>query len=234
MRDPLVIAVAQPVCEPRAVAANAGVHAEAVRAADARVVVFPEMSLTGYELDAPPVASGDARLLPIVQACDRAGATALVGAPVRGENGAEHIAMLAVDGGGAAHVYSKTWLGGAEPERFAPGTGPAVLDVDGRRVGLAICRDFGVAAHAAGTAALGAVVYAAATVEHAGDAAVQQERAARAAAEHGMWVAVSSFAGPTGGGYSHTLGRSGVWRPGGAVAAQAGPDAGVIVRTVLA
>ncbi|GAA4892344.1 carbon-nitrogen hydrolase family protein [Streptomonospora salina] len=233
MRAPLAIALAQPVCRARDAAANARAHAEAVRTAGARVVVFPELSLTGYELDAPALACDDARLEPIVQACARAGATALAGAPVRGGDGAVHIAVLAVDGGGAAHVYDKTWLGGAEPERFAPGAGPAVLDVDGRRLGLAVCKDLGVAAHAAGTADLGADIYIAATLEHAHDAQVQQQRAASAAAEHGMWVAVASFAGPTGGGYSRTLGRSGVWRPGGALAAQAGGEPGAVVGMVL-
>ncbi|KIH97257.1 nitrilase [Streptomonospora alba] len=233
MREPLAIAVAQPVCRSHDVGANASAHAEAVRTAGARVVVFPELSLTGYELNAPPVAPEDPRLEPLVRACAEAGATALVGAPVRGGNGAEHIGMLAVDGGGAARTYEKTWLGGAEPERFTPGAGPAVFVVDGRRLGLAICKDLGVAAHAADTAGLGADVYVATTLEHAHDADVQQQRATRAAAEHGMWVVVSSFAGPTGGGYTRTLGRSGVWRPGGALAAQAGPEPGAVVRMVL-
>ena len=52
-RTPLRLAVAQPPCVPLDVAANARAHAAAVRAAGARVVVFPELSLTGYELDAP-------------------------------------------------------------------------------------------------------------------------------------------------------------------------------------
>ncbi|WP_376768576.1 nitrilase-related carbon-nitrogen hydrolase, partial [Pseudonocardia pini] len=51
----LAVAAAQPACVARDVAANARGHAEAVRAAGARVVVFPELSLTGYELDAPAV-----------------------------------------------------------------------------------------------------------------------------------------------------------------------------------
>ncbi len=42
---------------------------EAVLASRARVVVFPELSLTGYELDARAVAINDAALAPIVNAC---------------------------------------------------------------------------------------------------------------------------------------------------------------------
>ncbi len=52
MRAPLIIAVAQPPCLPCDVAANAATHAATVREAGARVVVFPELSLTGYEFDA--------------------------------------------------------------------------------------------------------------------------------------------------------------------------------------
>ena len=47
MREPLRVAVAQPLCVPYDVGQNAVAHAAAVRAAAARVVVFPELSLTG-------------------------------------------------------------------------------------------------------------------------------------------------------------------------------------------
>jgi hypothetical protein len=62
MREPLVIAVAQPLCVPYDAAVNAVTHAATVRSAGARVVVFPELSLTGYELDAPAITAEDPRL----------------------------------------------------------------------------------------------------------------------------------------------------------------------------
>ena len=97
-RVPLTIAVAQPLCTRCDVAANAAVHAAMIRSARARVVVFPELSLTGYELDAPAIGSDDPRLTPIVKACAETGSVALVGAPVHGGAGSIHIGMLAVDG----------------------------------------------------------------------------------------------------------------------------------------
>src|SRR5436190_11898397 len=127
MREEIVIAVAQPRCVSLDVAANALAHAAAIRVANARLVVFPELSLTGYELDAPTVDSGDPRLAPIVAACAEAGSLALVGAPVAGQAGRRHIALLAVGGSGASVAYLKAWLGGAEADRFAPGDGAAVL-----------------------------------------------------------------------------------------------------------
>ena len=233
MRERIVIAVAQPLCVSLDVAANALIHAGAIRAASARVVVFPELSLTGYELDAPTVDADDPRLAPIAAACAETGSLALVGAPVAGEAGRRHIALLAVDGSGASVAYRKNWLGGAEADCFAPGDGPAVLEVDGWRLGLAICKDTGVPQHASDTALLGIDAYVAGTCESAEDATRQDERARRIATDHDVWVAFASFAGPTGGGYTDTAGRSGIWSADGAVVVQAGNDAGEVVSTML-
>ncbi|MEU8184351.1 carbon-nitrogen hydrolase family protein [Micromonospora sp. NPDC049044] len=228
-RTPLRLAVAQPLCVPLDVAANALAHAAAVRAAGARVVVFPELSLTGYELDAPVVSVDDPLLTPLVEACAETEALALAGAPVAGD----HIAVLAVTGAGVTVAYRKMWLGDAEARRFRPGDAPVVLDVDGWRVGLAVCKDTGVAAHAQRTAALGIDVYAAGVVEAARDTAVIGERARRIAAAHRVWVAVASFAGSTGGGFTETAGRSGVWTPQGEVVGRAGTEPGELVSVSL-
>jgi predicted amidohydrolase len=229
----LALAVSQPPTAAHDVAANARVHAEAVRAAAARVVVFPELSLTGYELDAEPVAPGDARLAPLVEACAETGAVALAGAPVAGAGGQPRIAMLAIDAAGARVVYGKLWLGAAETERFAPGDGPAVLEVDGWRLGLAICRDTGIERHAAETAALGIDAYVAGVVESAVDAAAIEERARRVATAHRVWVALASCAAPTGGGYAEPAGGSGIWAPGGELVARAGREPGAIAHATL-
>ena len=233
MRDPLVIAVAQPLCVPHDVSTNAVTHAETVRSAGARVVVFPELSLTGYELDAAAITADDPRLSPIVEACAEADASALVGAPVQGKAGRSYIATLAVDGNGATVAYRKIWLGEAERERFAAGDCLAVHDVDGWRLGLAICKDTGVAQHAVETAALRIDAYVAGTVHSAGEEALQDERARRVATEHSVWVAFASFAGSTGGGYAQAAGRSGIWRFDGVVATQAGPQTGAVARATL-
>jgi predicted amidohydrolase len=204
-----------------------------IRLAGARIVVFPELSLTGYELDAPPIAAQDPRLKPMVEACEEAGAVALVGGPVRGETDSVHIGMLAVDGSGVTVAYRKMWLGGAEPERFSPGNTPAVLELDGWRLGLAICKDSGIPAHAAVTAALGIDAYIAGVLESAEDGAVPDERARRIAADHHVWVAMASFAGSTGGGYDEAAGRSGISASDGSVVDQAGPETGAIARATL-
>ncbi len=224
----LVVAVAQPSVAPLDVARNAVTHAAVVRAAAARVVLFPELSLTGYELDAPLVAEDDPLLEPLVAACAATDTIALAGAPVAGP----HIAMLAIDGNGVRVAYRKQHPHHTE-ERFRPGSGPAVLQVDDWRLGLAICRDTGLPEHAAGTAELGIDAYLAGSVDAPADEAILAERARRISTTHGVWVAFSSFAGPTGSGYPATAGRSGIWAPDGSVAARAGRAPGEIARATL-
>jgi predicted amidohydrolase len=231
-REPMALAVAQPSCRAYDVAANADQHAAAVRTAAARVVVFPELSLTGYQLDAPALRLDDPRLAAIVEACAETGTLALAGAPLPGEAGREHLAMLAIDGTGVTVAYCKVSLDGAE-SRFAPGE-PAMLVVDGWRLGLGICRDTGIAQHAADTAALGIDAYVAGVLMHSDEAQVQDARGRRMATELGVPVAFASFAGATGGGYTSTAGRSAIWAPNAAVLAQAGPDPGDLARATLA
>ncbi|NUR73707.1 MAG: carbon-nitrogen hydrolase family protein [Hamadaea sp.] len=244
MITPLIVAAAQPACSAYDVAANALSHADLVRAANARVVVFPEMSLTGYEFDAAPVELDDPRLAPIVAACAETGSIALVGAPVAGAAGVDgaagaagvagkHIGVLAIDGDGVRVAYRKMFLGGAEPEHFVPGDAPALLDIDGWRLGLAVCKDTGVAEHAAATCALGVDAYVAGALDGSHEIAVQDERARRTATTYGVWVVTASFAGSTGGGYDDAAGRSRIWDPVGNVVAEAGPQVGAYARAGL-
>lgn len=225
----LVVAVSQPRVVPFDVAANAARHAAAVRAASARVVVFPELSLTGYELDAPLLDPADPRLAPLVDACAATDTVALAGAPVDGP----HIAMLKVDGGGARVVYRKQYPHGTGEARFQAGPGPEVLEVDGWRLGLAICRDTGIPEHAAATAALGIDAYVAGAADAPEADVVMAERAKRIATGYGVWVAFSCFAGPTGDPFPETAGRSGIWGPDGRVAARAGRAPGEIARATM-
>lgn len=226
---PLTVAVAQPVCVAHDVAANAAAHAAVVRAAGARVVVFPELSLTGYFLDADPVPTDHPGLAPLIAACRETGTLALAGAPVDGP----HIGMLAIDGR-VEVAYRKIYLGTSELVRFVPArTGPAVVTVDGWRLGLAICKDTSIAQHRADTAALGIDAYVAGVAMGDDEVAELGERGRRTAREHGVWVAFASYAGPADG-YERTAGHSTIWSPaGGAVLARAGAEPDTFVTATL-
>ncbi len=228
----LTVAAAQPACRARDVAGNAETHAHVVRATRARVVVFPELSLTGYELDAASVACDHDVLIPIIDACAATGSLALVGAPVE-EQGRRFIAMLAVDGAGARPAYRKTWLGGNEPMQFHPGDGPTVLEVDGWRFGLGICKDTGAAQHVAGTAALNVDAYLAGLVHLPQELPEQEARAVVIARACRAFVVFASLAGPTGDVFTETAGASSIYSAEGLAVARTGPDQGSVVRATL-
>jgi predicted amidohydrolase len=233
MRRALTIAVAQPACIPHDLHANGSIHARAVRYARTRIVVFPELSLTGYELEAAAVDPGDLALEPIVRACRESGSTALVGAPVAGPGGQTFIAMLAVGTAGVSILYRKRWLGDEEGVRFTPGDEPTVLDVDGWRVGVGICKDTGMREHVERMAELGIDTYCAGLVHLLEELGEQEERAVSIARRCGAFVAFASFAGPTGGGYSQTAGSSTIWTSNGQVLSRAGTLPGEIARATL-
>jgi predicted amidohydrolase len=159
MRAPLTVAAVQPPCRPKDVRANALEHAATIRRSKARVVVFPELSLTGYELDADSVSPDDEALLPVVAACANSGTTAFIGAPVTGERNTVHIGTLQVSSEGVEVAYRKTYLGRDEAKRFSAGGGAVARDVDGWRVGIGICKDTDVDQHVADTAALHVDLY---------------------------------------------------------------------------
>jgi predicted amidohydrolase len=211
---------------PRDVRANGAIHAQAVHDAGARLVVFPELSLTGYELEAAPVDPEGAALGPLAQACGDAGSIALVGAPIAGPGGREFIAMLAVNASGAVVLYRKRWLGQEESIRFSPGDEPAVLEVDGWRIGVGICKDTGIPEHVERLAELEIDAYCAGLVHLPEELDQQEDRALSIALRCQAFVAFASFAGPTGRGYSKTAGSSGIWSPTGEALARAGTVAG--------
>lgn len=109
-----------------------------------------------------------------------------------------------------------------------------MLDIDGWRLGLAICKDTRIPQHAADTAALGIDGYVAGIVHGEDEANLHDENARRVTADHNVWVATASFAGSTGGGFAPAAGRSGIWAPDGTAVAQAGPETGAIAWTAMA
>ncbi len=157
---------------------------------------------------------------------------AFVGAPVEAD-GSRYIAALRVDADGVTVAYRKSHLGGDELLDHAPGDGPTVLMVDGWRVGIGICKDTGVAAHTEATAGLGIDLYIAGLVHLPEEIDEQDARGQRIAAVSNAYVAFSSFAGPTGGGYNATAGQSTIWSPSGETLARATDACGEMALAIL-
>lgn len=207
-------AIAQPVVARGDIAANAARHVALAQAAachGARLVLFPELALTGYEpalAEALALDPRDPRLEPLRDAAIRLGLVLVTGAPWRAD-GLPRIAAPAFLPDGTLQVYTKQHLHPGEEADFAAGDGGAGLRLNGTHVALAVCAEIAHADHPAAAARGGADLYAASVLvsekgyEH--DAGLLRGYAR----EHRMPVAMANHGGPTGGWVS--AGRSALW-----------------------
>ncbi|KAA2254908.1 carbon-nitrogen hydrolase family protein [Solihabitans fulvus] len=241
MRTPLTVAAVQLPCVPGDASANAATHAELIAlAAEAgtEVVVFPELSLVGYELDLIASApdrlvvdpDGDAMAL-VRKACAEHGVHAVVGATAPHGGGVAIASLVCDDRGELIATYAKQYLHGVETELFVPGSRPGLVEIHGWTLGLAICADVAHAEHAELTVAAGADVYVGSALYWAGAEQRLSDHAAARAADNGCWVVLSTHGGTTGGGL--TTGGSGVWGPDGVPRVQASGGVPEIVTATL-
>jgi predicted amidohydrolase len=222
------------------VAANVEQHlllAERAAAAGAGLVLFPELSLTGYELDlAEELAfdERDPRLAPLVGAARRLGATLVVGAPIRlGDR--VHLAAFVLEPDGSIGIYTKRRLGAFGPEAnpggsvppaeatvFAPGDRDPLVRIGDATAAIAICADVGDPAHAATAAARGASVYLASMFMIPQDSEAETRRLGGYANRHGMSVVLANHGGPTGG--LPSAGGTAIWSDRGELLGQLDPS----------
>lgn len=230
------IAVVQLASIPGDVVGNAAEHARLIGAAAAQgaaVVVFGELSLTGYELaviERDPqatLAPDDRRLAPLIAACRETGAIAIAGAPVA-RDGGRLLAAIVLDGEGVRDVYGKQHIHDTESHLFTPGDRQVILEVAGCRLALAVCADSGVPQHAAQYEAEGADAYLVGAFHVGDEDQIAAERMAARARDYGLWVALAEHAGDSGTGSGNACGGSGFWAPGGALVTRLGREAPAI------
>lgn len=215
------------------VSKNIETHARAIRAAaqhGVRVLVFPELSLTGYEptlAAALAFAPDDARLAPLVELARDHHLTAIVGAPLRAATPLPQLGAIALSDAGERSVYAKIHLHPGEEKHFSPGDTPLVLSRDPHKIGVAICADVTHTSHPRACAALGADIYAAGVcITHRGydaDAEFMKGHAAR----HRMLALMANHNRPTGG--HDVAGKSAIWSPAGRRLAWADRSADALV-----
>jgi 5-aminopentanamidase len=216
----LRIALAQCSAIPGDVSINADAAARVVaRAADqgAHLVVFPELSLTGYELTfirRNPEAwlrAEDERLDPVRRVCTEARVTAVVGAPLRSIHDKPYIASIVVGPQERVFVSCKQHVHDSELEIFEPGEPAEPFEVAGWRVALAVCFDVARPRHAEAAAAHGADLYAVSALYIVGEERRADLHFGARAMDYRMFSCLANYAGITGGHVSS--GGSGVWLP---------------------
>ncbi|MFD9246566.1 carbon-nitrogen hydrolase family protein [Streptomyces sp. NPDC059556] len=213
------------------IAANVRTVAETVRAAGgegARVVVFAELCLSGYEpsliRDTPDLVltEDDPRLEPVREACRAVSAAAVVNGPVRTSDGRPAITTLVVGPEGELLArYDKQHLYGIEQEVFAPGTADGRFALDGVRFATATCYDNRFPELAERAAADTCAVYLASSVLGADNDSFETVYPVRAR-DFGLYVVLGNVLGANEDGVGG--GAAGVWGPDGGRIADAGPD----------
>ena len=202
--------------------------------ADVDVLVFPELSLTGYELDrlAPlALAADDARLDALAELAVRNGLTALVGAPLAPTppvGGKPHIGTVVLHPDGTRGRYAKQYLHASENEAATPGPAGAQTFTRGDQVcAPAICYDTEHRAHAEAARHAGAGIYLAGVLWSDAGYAADAATLAGHARELGLLAVLANHGAPSGG--YRSAGRSAVWAPGGTLLACAPPAGEALV-----
>lgn len=225
----LRVAVAQVTSIPGNIEANlATVQAYSRNAAaqGARLIVFPEKFLTGYEPqllkqagNTALIKPGDSALETLADLSDELGITIIVGAPTL-INGIRRISSIIANADGCIDFYHKQHLFHSETDWYCPGSADKSILVDGWKIGLGICYDSGFPEHARRLATDECDVYLVSALF--GKTIGRQELSVwmpARALDNTIYVITANYCGTTGS--WEACGRSGVWSPLGECMAEA-------------
>lgn len=239
MSAELTVAAVQSVALPGGLPANITEHVRLLEDADghgARLAVFPELSLTGYDLglfadEANWLTSPSAQLAELQAASEDMGIAAVVGAAVREPDGTPRLASVLIRPGAAPLIAPKMHLHGPEKELFEPADQLTIVDLDGWNVALAVCFDVAQPSHAAEAAAAGADLYAASAVYVVGEERRLDLHFGARAMDSRFFALLANAGGTSTLGPS--CGASGIWGPDGHKVASAGGAGAEVVPALL-
>lgn len=187
--------------------------------ANVRLLVFPELSLTGYEpalLAAAAMRADDVRLAPLQERASKHGMTIVAGAPlINAANPARpFIGAIVFQPEGSTSTYRKHYLYPGEDSFATPGSAAShIIHVRGIPVGLAICNDTSEQQHPHAAVVAGATLYVSGAVLTPDGHHAEMHRLASYAKLFSIGVLVANHATATGG--YQSAGGSAVWLPGG-------------------
>ncbi|HLG41411.1 MAG TPA: carbon-nitrogen hydrolase family protein [Chitinophagaceae bacterium] len=127
----------------------------------AGIIIFPELSITGYEPElAKELATdqNDSRLDVFQQICDKKQITIGVGMPLKSDPGIT-ISMIIFQPHKTRQVYSKQYLHSDEYPYFVSGNGQVFLADENNKIAPAICYEISVREHAENAYKNGAKIY---------------------------------------------------------------------------
>ena len=235
MNAVLRVAAAQAESVPWDVPANVATAVSLVASAadeGARVVVLPELFLTGYAPEAwkldRAITIDDHRLSPLRDVARDRAVVVVAGAAVRRSADRVTLSLLVFDDDGDVTVpYDKQHLFDSERGFFSPGDHGASIVVDGWELGLGVCYDGCFPEHASAAARDGARAYLCPSAYYVGSEHRRDLYYAARALDNGIYVV---FAGLTGRCGEHDFnGGSAVYDPEGRALHRARDESPAIV-----
>ena len=237
---PLRVAAAQAESVPGDVAANVATAVSLVTAAadqGARVVVLPELFLTGYDesawtheagLSLDPSTGHRELLSPLSEVAASRSVVVVVGAAVRRALDETTLSVLVVGTDGEITApYDKQHLCHEERDFFEPGDHGATIVVDGWDLALGVCYDGCFPEHALSATAAGASAYLVPAAYYVGAEHRRDVYYAARALDNGIYVVFSGLTGTCGAG--EFSGGSAVYDPEGRPVQRLGTGTGVAV-----
>jgi predicted amidohydrolase len=209
------IAIAQSASVKGDLDANIAHHGQFVKKTaghGVRMIIFPELSLTGYE---PELAKDlalrpdDKRLYPLKRLSEKLNIILAAGAPVLNGDGQINLSILCFYPDHSIRSYAKQHLHHDEKLVFSPGREDFILDLPDEKIALAICADISDPMHARRAADLGATLYAASVLVSYNGYETDARELEQTASRYRMTVFMANHSHETGG--YIPAGRSAVW-----------------------
>jgi len=198
--------------------------------AGGELIIFPELSLTGYEPElAKELATeqDDSRFDDFQTISDSKKITIGVGVPTKNKAGI-HISMLLFQPHKGRCTYAKSYLHPDEERFFVQGRSSPHLKVNQTNIALAICYEISVAEHLESALEFGPQVYFASVAKFVNGVGKAAERLSGIARDCAMTVVMSNCVGISDG--SQCAGKTSVWSNGGVLMGQLNDtDEGMIV-----
>jgi predicted amidohydrolase len=208
------LAVAQIKPERGDISTNIQTHLKAIKTAaqmKVKLIVFPELSLTGYE---PKLArklaldARDERLNVFQEQSDLHNIIICLGGPLLHQKSIE-IGLFIFQPNKTRTTYSKQMLHADEAPYFTPGTKEVVIELEGIKFVPAICYESMQAAHSRKAVDLGAHFYLVSVAKDEKGMNKAKHWYSTIALEHQLGLIVANSIGPTEDFFSS--GQSGVW-----------------------
>lgn len=216
--------------------ATAAAWVEKAAAQGARLVVLPELFISGYDpqtlisnADQVDVTVADRRLSPLAEVVGDTGVTALVGAAVRSGNGERSLSLLSFDPQPTV-AYSKQHLWEAEQAIFTPGQAGATVELDQWPLGMGICYDGCFPEHARAATDDGALAYVCPSAYLVGSEHRRDLYYAARAIDNGIYCVMAGLVGECGS--SEFSGGTAIYDPQGRVLARVDSGEGLAIANL--